>query len=443
MARLVTIMHQRISERSILYSIPPIGVGSPNVESLSGYVARLANAHSVTVRTLTSKMILPVIDRPHLQKAQDSGLTTFWGKDSRALNGVAGTAADWVRALERLTLQPSLDHLTMLPLRHLLAPTSLLKDGRAWCPVCLQEQAQGACPVYEPLVWLLQGVDACETHAIRLAMLCPRCGRRMPTLGPHSRPGFCPVCDAWLGAKDTDAAGAADNRDVWIARAAGELVALGQTRHLGAVSLAEGVRSCVRQLAAGNAAAFSRRFEFPEDRIKTWAHGINKVSLRLLLDFSYKVGVTPTALVVGGHPSPLAPAPDVRLTVPEGTVQMPSRGRPSRTLAATALRQSLHESPAPSVTEVARRIGMRPAEMYRVAPDLARGVADRHRQERAEAAGAAAERLKAMTLSAVADLQRRGVYPSYDRVAEYLPKRGYLRHPVAQKAWRDALGREP
>src|SRR5258708_30853921 len=43
--------------RSRLYPLEPIGLGTPLVESLTGYVARLADAHCVSTGTLYSKEI--------------------------------------------------------------------------------------------------------------------------------------------------------------------------------------------------------------------------------------------------------------------------------------------------------------------------------------------------------------------------------------------------
>ena len=48
--------------RSRLYHLAPIGVGTPNVESLTGYVARLAEAHNVHTRTLMARELLPLLD---------------------------------------------------------------------------------------------------------------------------------------------------------------------------------------------------------------------------------------------------------------------------------------------------------------------------------------------------------------------------------------------
>lgn len=49
-----------IPPRSRLYSLEPIGIGTALVESLSGYVARLAEAHSVSVGDLVGRVLSDV-----------------------------------------------------------------------------------------------------------------------------------------------------------------------------------------------------------------------------------------------------------------------------------------------------------------------------------------------------------------------------------------------
>ena len=44
---------------SRLYSLPPQGIGTAFVESLIGYIARLAEAHSVHTGTLVVRELLP------------------------------------------------------------------------------------------------------------------------------------------------------------------------------------------------------------------------------------------------------------------------------------------------------------------------------------------------------------------------------------------------
>jgi hypothetical protein len=42
-------------QRSYLYSLPPIGIGTAAVESFTGYIARLAAAHAVEAGVLVNK----------------------------------------------------------------------------------------------------------------------------------------------------------------------------------------------------------------------------------------------------------------------------------------------------------------------------------------------------------------------------------------------------
>ena len=44
-----------VPPRSRLYSLKPIGIGTPFVESLTGYVSRLADAHGVSVGKLVDR----------------------------------------------------------------------------------------------------------------------------------------------------------------------------------------------------------------------------------------------------------------------------------------------------------------------------------------------------------------------------------------------------
>jgi hypothetical protein len=52
--------------RSRLFHQSPIGVGTPNVESLTSYVSRLAVAHSVSPGTLLAIEIGPLVKTNYL-----------------------------------------------------------------------------------------------------------------------------------------------------------------------------------------------------------------------------------------------------------------------------------------------------------------------------------------------------------------------------------------
>ena len=113
--------------RSRLYSLPPIGIGTAFVESLSGYVERLAEAHAVSTGSL---IVRELFGRPGGIKPINVGLVSY------AIDGVGSGAKRWVQVLETATSRPDLRYLTLLPFEHLLPQPFLFRPIRAWCPPC-------------------------------------------------------------------------------------------------------------------------------------------------------------------------------------------------------------------------------------------------------------------------------------------------------------------
>src|SRR5215472_8820879 len=93
--------------RSRLYSLEPIGIGTPEVESLSSYLNRLAQAHCVTVTTLIAHELLPHISTPaRVRQAAPlsrGGLRGLGQPLAQRIYGLGRTAATWVNGLEMVT----------------------------------------------------------------------------------------------------------------------------------------------------------------------------------------------------------------------------------------------------------------------------------------------------------------------------------------------------
>jgi len=58
--------------------------------------------------------------------------------------------------------------------------------------------------VYEPLLWAIALASHCTVHTRSLDSICRHCARSLSQLGVFSRPGYCELCDGWLGESDTD-----------------------------------------------------------------------------------------------------------------------------------------------------------------------------------------------------------------------------------------------
>src|SRR5262249_59893394 len=91
---------------SRLYSLEPIGIGTPEVESLSSYLNRLAQAHCVTVTMLIAHELLPLVGTPAPARARRAappsrgGLRGLGQLLARRIYGLGRTATAWVHGLE-------------------------------------------------------------------------------------------------------------------------------------------------------------------------------------------------------------------------------------------------------------------------------------------------------------------------------------------------------
>jgi len=181
------------SKPTDLYGLEPKGIGTPFVESLSGYILRLASAHMVRLPILMKDVI---IER-YLREAE------LLGKHNAIVKNINGTGVyseAMVITLEKLTGQSNLKLLTMLPFAGLLSDYKLTDSIRGYCPFCLGQQRETAKEPYIQLLWCLMPFQHCIVHGVKLNLPCPKCGCIYP-LWPDSAPaiGYCCRCRSWLG----------------------------------------------------------------------------------------------------------------------------------------------------------------------------------------------------------------------------------------------------
>ena len=155
-----------------LYHFPPIGLGTPMVESLTGYIVRLAEAHCVSAGVLYSKAIKALADKGNIFSFR---IKDQAGYSIHTINGFGTPAADFVRALATLTGRRDLSFLTLLTWGGGLPSHSLLRRCRAWCESCFYAWRETNQPIYEPLLWTLQEVTVCPYHRRVLRQACPHC----------------------------------------------------------------------------------------------------------------------------------------------------------------------------------------------------------------------------------------------------------------------------
>ena len=377
--------------RSRLYSLEPIGIGTPLVESLSGYVARLADAHAVSVGDLAGRELSALASKPLLSLGpfmrQNRADSHGFHAQQYTMNGLGITSKKWVEALERATLQTNLRLLTLLPFEGVLSWMGAFRPARAWCPACYEDWRDAEDAIYEPLLWALEPVTVCPRHRRPLAGACGHCHGRLMALAVYSRPGYCSRCQTWLG--DNKAGRALENPTrlreendlaLWHARAIGELLA--NAPRLNGSSLRSAFianfRACVDAVAEGNQLAFARTCGVSPCAVNYQMGGKSLPRIDTLLRICYRLNIPLTALLEGDSIHLAADLAQAKDAV-RSNRRLPLSRTPEQVR--FVLEKALREQPAPSLSEIAGRLGYKGADrLYQVDRNLAKQIVANYRK---------------------------------------------------------------
>jgi TniQ len=448
--------------RSRLYSLEPIGIGTPQTESLTSYISRLAAAHSVRVRDLVITELLAHIRRPQLADGRHANLpSAFWRSETRALNGTRSLARRMVRALEEETGRRDLRFLTLLTWSEVLPVHQLQKTTRAWCPGCFQDWRDRSQAIYDPLLWTLAPVTVCARHKRPLRTVCPfpECRRPSPWLGLgyRSRPGHCAHCGGWLGSPGAES-GTPEEKLViedavrshaWIFDALGKLIAAtpSMPRRPQREDVLRGIETAFRLAASRKVTIYcgssTRHLGLASGTVLMWRLGGTPPSLWSLVMVCSQMGISPLQLVRGeiDESDTDAAAPKVAADIRRERPPIPHTR-----IGPVVIRQALEavlssDEPPPSMRLVADRLGQTSANLHHYFPELCRAIASRHRSYE-EALGARTRtRLRETVRDAAIALTHRGLYPSASYIADLLGDRNVMRSHTAQAAWREVLGK--
>ena len=234
--------------------VEPCGLGTPYVESLTGYVQRLASEYVIPPARLFHDEIVPVLRENGLWTGKRPDLLN---RRSRGMDGAESAADHAVDAVARLTGRSDLRRCTYLQMMTLdvFHKAVALERQKRWCPSCWVDDASKHGP-YERKLWSLSVVDACPIHSTVLMDRCYTCGRQQPPISSDVRMGICARCGWSLGSppvriEGTD--GSDGSRRLWFARQAADMIHAVDVAHvqgLDKATLAKARRNGFQRLRA-------------------------------------------------------------------------------------------------------------------------------------------------------------------------------------------------
>jgi len=431
--KVVSLQQPYLPPRSRLYSLRPIGISTSDVESLTGYIARLAAEHCVSVYALLSNELVAGVAHGVDQPGENV-------KRKRAnvhllsINGVTPFAASWVRVLESLTHRRDLRALTMLAWAEVLPWSGLLRSTRAWCPDCLRGQATA----YEPLLWCIKTVEACPRHRRMLNSRCPHCSETQRA--PFRQTGLsnCSKCHRHLGDDSGKRASSnpASHDQLWIANAVGEMLADSHDKPLPNGRLPEALRSF---LNLGNAfeslAATARRWGRRPVTVQAWLNGKRTPQLGALLDICRTFDTSPLRLLTLELPRSPSDTSATACAEAIGHRKWTSHRKINFAELRAKLEAAIQSGGGIplSVAEVSRRMGYGRDLIYRHFPERCHAISQAH-SDWCAARGVRRKQVLSDEVRRIAvSLHEAGREPTLREVASRLTTPGSMREQVARE----------
>lgn len=412
--------------RSVLYRIPPLGMGTGQAEGLLSYLVRLAAAHSVNPRRLVREVF--AADDPEFAKLYSAG---FFIRHAGTINGLGKYAELFLKEIAKLTTADFLRPMTLLPLQALLPPNGqgLLTRHPRWCPSCLQEMVKSG-DAYRPLTWSCELYRVCLRHGVSMADVCPHCGKTQPFIARYPDLARCDHCGRvlWNGRLNRKRVSVADR---WIAEALEDLVGVHFAELDGRVTSEnwrEFTRLQVARFARGNRAALCRSLGLRRWVLTGWLTKGEDPSMPQLLSICYCLDAKPTAILLASYEQ----SPQVEERNWRRSNGAPFK-RKSRSILTPVRRKELAcrvnklangLNACGSLAAVAKSLGLNRSTLTYWFPAACRRIVERHQCAQKQLMTGRVSRDRQVLLDIVRNIEARGAYPSRHKVNGELRKIG-------------------
>ena len=443
-----------------LYGCFPRGLGTPFVESLTGFVGRLAVARHLPSSAIFEHLVRPLV--PEGVVRENLHLTSFLSSGAVTYDGLNPSAEALVGALTRLTGLRDLSFLTLLPWRGFLSKNSgalRWRRPKRWCCRCLAEWRRRGTEFWEPLLWRVSVVQRCPVHRVPFTELCPRCRARQGVVSEIVPFGYCRKCGHELEADDPlcrdmsagEPRGPEALWEWWTSVAVGRMLA--SQRLLDRSGSPYGFSALLRWAVGGSvkqsAEFLARYLDIGRNSIEVWMKRERCPRLDFFLAACMRLGTDPLKVAVELSPVPVPhdPLPWFGARPPWPSLRRHRQRRYRRDpehfrRLGAELRRLLNDPDARylSITAVAQRLQTTRHTLITRFPDEYAQVVARHDASRAEWREVVFARRSRALWAAVSACVSQGKYPSKRRVFEAAGLSStFQRVPRYVQVWREAL----
>lgn len=433
-------MVNQLSERSILYNLSPISMGTKYVESLTSYIMRIAYEHNVTIGHLINKKIVPQVNKDYLTRSGTYGGNRFY-EGAKTINGYMENSIDLVKVMEKLTSRSDLSNLTLYKWRDFIPLRNLLKETLSWCPECINNW-QSSSKVYYPLIWHIKSVKICIEHNCYLLEECQVCHKKVDILRRQMLPGYCSNCFHSLSVNSGNEKPDSLEFD-WqrfVIHNIEDILTLDNTYN----SIESRKGQILNQLNiineeyfSGNISNFSKFLNMPKSTLRCWLSYENFPTLETLLFICFKINKKILDLLFeNGRTTATILQINNQIIVKRKKI---ARKPLDIVVIEKKLKELLRSDPAMSMSAVANKIGHDKRVLYRNFPEHCKQISKRYGDFVREKSTQRIETLKVEINNAFISLTNEGIYPSRRKTEQRLNKIGLLKEKVLQDYWKTLL----
>ena len=328
-----------------LYGRVPAGVGTPLVESLTGFVSRLAMARHLSVWSIFKRLVCPLVPRELLERESGASYWDrgFFGSFGVTWDGNGEHVEALVDALAELTGLEHLSWHTLLPLKGLLPAekggVTYRIHGKRWCVRCVAGWRRKDVEPWEPLLWRISFVKRCPIHGTLLSAVCGTCKKSQGVVCDRVSFGYCRECGrhveigdplALMRGRPVPVAG----RWEWeLSRAVGKLLASQKVLEVfasqhGFVHLLNSLRNHPQ---LGSSHLVGRYVRSTRQSVEKWLEGEKRPGLFTFLRICIRAGVDPVAVATYPHGESFEVGGDLRFGIQPEKKRHRMRDAPART----------------------------------------------------------------------------------------------------------------